>query len=167
MSADRFFLAQSGHTVMALAPVNITGGVHSAAINLKNYKHLSAIIALGALSATTGLITVEACTSQAGAGPVAIPFNLYPQETTNADVLGPVVAVPASGYQPPVTPNIFYVLEIDAAAIPNSNPTTGASLGLNYLRVSIADGADTDFAAIFFVLSGARYASDQSPTVLV
>jgi hypothetical protein len=167
MSADRFFLAQSGHTVVALPPVNITGGVHSAAVNLKNYKHVSAIVAFGALSATTGLITLEACTSAAGAGAVAIPFSLYAQETTNGDVLGPVVAVPAAGYQPPVTPNISYVIELDTAAIPNSNLQTGSPLGLNYLRVSIADGANTDFATIVFILSGARYASDQSPTVLV
>jgi hypothetical protein len=167
MSADRFFLAQSGHVVMALPPQNITGGVKSAAINLKNYKHLSAVVGFGALSATTGLITLEACTSQAGAGATAIPFSLYAQETAGGDVLGPVIAVPASGYQPPVTPNINYVIEIDSAAIPNSNPLTGASLGLNYLRVGIADGANTDFAAIFFILSGARYANDQSPTVLV
>jgi hypothetical protein len=164
---DRFYLPQEGHLVMALPPQNISGGVHSAAINTKNFKHLSALVLFGALSAQTGVITVEVCTSQAGAGPVAIPFTLFPQETSGGDVLGAAVSVPASGYQPPNTPNINYSIEIDTAAIPSNSPTTGSPLGLNYLRVSIADGADTDFAAIAFVLSGLRYAGDQNPTVLV
>lgn len=164
--ANRFYTPQDGHVAVVLPPQNITGGVHSAAVNFKNYSHLSALIMLGALSATTGLITVEVCTTQGGANPLAIPFNLFAQETSNGDVFGPIVNVPATGYQPPVTPNINYTLEIDSAQIP-TNATTGAWAGYNYIRVSIADGADTDFACIVFLLSGARYAQDQSPTVLV
>jgi hypothetical protein len=166
MSATRFYTPQDGHVVMALPPQNLSGGLSSAAVNFTKYTHLSALILFGALSAAPGLITVQACTSQAGAGAVNIPFNLFAQETTGGDVFGPIVNVPATGYQPPDTPNINYAIEIDSAQIPTS-PTTGSWEGYNYIRVSIADGTDTDFVAIVFVLSGARYAVDQSPTVLV
>jgi hypothetical protein len=162
----RFYTPQDGHVAMVLPPQNISGGIHSAAVNFTKYTHLSALVQFGALSAQPGLITVEACTSQAGANPVAIPFSLFAQETSGGDVFGPIVNVPASGYQPPNTPNINYAIEIDSAQIP-TNPTTGAWAGYNYIRVSIADGTDTDFACIVFVLSGARYKQDQSPTILV
>lgn len=165
--SSRFVVPQDGHVAMVLPPQNITGGVHSAAVNLSKYTHLSALVLFGALGATPGLITVEACTAQNGTGATAIPFNLFAQETANGDVFGPMVSVPATGYQPPASvSNINYAIEIDSAQIPTSS-TTGASLGFTYIRVSIADGSNTDYAAIVFVLSGARYASDQSPTVLV
>jgi hypothetical protein len=164
--AARFYTPQDGHVAMVLPPQNISGGVHSAAVNFKNYSHLSALVLFGALSAAPGLITVEACTSAAGANPVAIPFNLFAQETNAGDVFGPIVNVPATGYQPPLVSNINYAIEVDSAQLP-TNSTTGAWSGDNYIRVSIADGADTDFASIVFLLSGARYAADQSPTVLV
>lgn len=157
MSADRFFLAQSGHAVMALAPIDATGGKHSAAINLKNYSHLSALIGIGVSAAAPGAITVEACTAQDGTGATGIAFNLFKSETAAGDVLGPVVAVAAAGYTPPATDNIFYVIELDRAAMP---------AGSSYVRVSIANTTNSVIACIFFVLSGANYAGDQSPTVL-
>ena len=166
MPAQRFHAAQDGHIVMALPPQNITGGVHSLAINFTKYTHLSALVGFGATSAQVGLVTVEVCTAQNGTGSTAIPFTLFAQETNGGDVLGAQVNVPSTGYQPPNTANINYCIEVDSAQIPN-NAVTGASAGYNYIRVSIADAANTDLAAIFFVLSGARYAADQSPTVLV
>src|ERR1700692_4542760 len=162
-SASRFYVPQDGHVAMVLPPQNITGGVHSAAVNFKNYSHLSAQVLFGALSAQPGVITVEVCTAQNGAGALAIPFSLFAQETSGGDVFGPIVNVPATGYQPPNTPNINYTIEIDSAQLP-PNPTPGPWAGYNYIRVSIADGTDTDFACIVFLLSGARYAGDQSPT---
>jgi hypothetical protein len=158
MSADRFYLSQSGHTVMALAPVDVTGGKHSAAINFSKYSHLTAIIGIGISAAAPGLITVEACTAQDGTGATAIPFDLFPSETAAGDVLAARQSVVAAGYQPPATDNIFYQIELDSAAMPS---------GFSYVRVSIANAANSVIAAIFFVLSGARYANDQSPTVLV
>lgn len=157
MSADRFFLAQSGHAVMALAPVDATGGKHSAAINFSKYAHLSALIGIGVSAAAPGLVTVEACTAQDGTGATAIPFNVFKCEAAGTDVLGALVAVASTGFQPPATDNIFYVVELDAAAMP---------AGFSYVRVSIANTSNSVLAAIWFVLSGSRYANDQSPTVL-
>lgn len=157
MSADRFFLAQSGHAVLALAPVDVTGGKKTAAVNLANYSHLSALIGIGVSAAAAGLITVEACTAQDGTGATAIPFNVFKSETAAGDVLGPLVAVPATGLQPPATDGIFYVIELDSAQLP---------AGSSYVRIGIADTANSVIATVFFVLSGARYAGDQSPTVL-
>ncbi len=157
MSADRFFLAQSGHAVLALAPVDVTGGKKTAAINLKNYSHLSALIGIGVSAAAPGAITVEACTAQDGTGATAIPFNVFKSETAAGDVLGPLVACTSGGFTPPATDGIFYVIEMDSSEMP---------AGSSYVRVSIADTTNSVIATVFFVLSGARYAGDQSPTVL-
>jgi hypothetical protein len=157
MSADRFFLTQSGHVAMLLAPVDATGGKHSAAFNFKNYAHASLLIGFGVTAAAVTDFIVEACTAQDGTGATAIAFNVAKSETTNGDVLGVQTAVATSGVVPPATDNIFYVVEIDSAAMP---------AGSSYLRVSIANGSNSALATIWAILSGSRYAGDQSPTVL-
>lgn len=157
MSADRFYLAQSGHVVLALAPVDITGGVHSAAINFSKYSHLSAILAIGVSAAAPGLVTVEACTAQDGTGATAIAFDVFKSETAAGDVLGARTSVTATGFTPVAADGIFYVIELDRAAMP---------AGYKYVRVSVANTSNSVIASIVFVLSGASYAGDQSPTVL-
>lgn len=157
MSADRFFLTQSGHVAMLLAPVDATGGKHSAAFNFKNYAHASLLIGLGVTAAATGAITVEACTAQDGTGATGIAFNIAKCESAATDVLGAQAAIAAAGYTPPATDNIFYVVEIDSASMP---------AGSSYLRVSIANTTNSALATIWAILSGSRYAGDQSPTVL-
>lgn len=158
MSADRFFLPQSGHLAMLLPPQDVTGGKHSAAFNFSLYSHVSLIVGIGVSAAAPGAVTVEACTAADGTGATAIPFNVFKQEATASDVLGPLTLCAAAGFIPPATDNIFYDIEVDATSIPT---------GFKYLRVSIADAANSCIAVVFAVLSGARYAGDQSPTVLV
>jgi hypothetical protein len=150
-----FTIAQEGHVVVLQVPVNVTGGATAQAFSMKKYQHASIIISIGAQAGQMTSIVLNACTSAAGAGPAAIPFNVFKCETGSGDVLGAKVAVTAAGFQPSATADIFYVIEIDAAELPQASP---------YVQVVIANGANADYAAIIAILSGARFAEDQSPT---
>lgn len=158
MSAKGFYLAQEGHTVNILPPVDITGGKTAQAFSLATYAHASIILQIGVSAAAEGLVTLNACTDHTGASPVAIPFDVYKQEVAGAsnDVLGPRVPVPATGFTPAATDGIFYVIEIDAAQLPQGSP---------YLQLALADTTNSVIASAVAVLSGGRNTSDQSLTV--
>jgi hypothetical protein len=150
-----FVLSQMGHVVQALAPVSTSGGKTAQAFSMKKYQHASIILLRGAQAAQSTSIVVNACSDASGDGPVAIPFNVFKAESANTDVLGTKTAVAASGFQPTATGGTFYVIEIDAAELP---------AGLPYIQVVEANGANVDLAAVVAILTGARFAEDQSPT---
>lgn len=160
MSAKGFYLAQEGHTVNILPPVDVTGGKTSQAFSLADYAHASILLQIGVSAAAPGLVTLNACTSAAGANPTAIPFDVFKQETSGAgnDVLSGRVPVPAAGFTPAAGDGIFYVLEIDAANLPQGSP---------YMELAIANGANSVIASAVAILSGGRNTSDQSLTVTV
>jgi len=153
-----FYTTQKGHWVPLIPPVDITGGKTSAAFSMAMYAHASILLALGVSAAAPGAVTLNACSNAAGANPQAIPFNVFKCETASADTLGAKVACTAAGFVPSATDGIFYVIEIDAQALPQ---------GLPYLQLAIANGVNSVIASAVALLSGARQASDQSPTVLV
>jgi hypothetical protein len=164
-----FVVAEEGHVVSILSPKNGTGGVTCQPFALKNYQHATIIIQLGAQAAQAGLLQVNACTDVSGDNAVAIPFNIYTQETagnTN-DVLSTRTAVPSTGYQVTANHDTFYVIEIDAAELDiESNPSGAGGEGYAYLQVVLANGSNADYFSAVAVLSGARYAERQSPTVV-
>jgi hypothetical protein len=153
-----FVIAQEGHVVQALAPVSTSGGKTAHAFSMKNYQHASIIILRGVQAAQSTSIVLNACTDGSGDNPMPIPFNVFKQESANADVLGPKTAVTSAGFQPTATGGVFYVIEIDAAELPQGSP---------YIQVVEANGSNADFAAVVAILSGSRFAEDQSPTELV
>lgn len=156
--SDRFYAAQNGHIVNILPPVDITGGKTSQAFSLKNHTHATIIIQIGVSAAAFTKILIEECTDASGSGAAAIPFSIFVQETAGAshDVLGAKTAVTSAGYTPSANDNIFYVIEIGAGAL---------DAGFSYLQVHLTNGANSVIASAVVVLSGARYAADQSPTV--
>jgi len=153
-----FVVAQEGHIVVPLYPVSASGGETCQAFSMKKYQHATIIIVLGAMAAQLTSLVLNACSSAAGAGPTAIPFNLFKGETGSTNTLGGKTAIAATGYQPPNTADIFEVIEIDAAELP---------AGLPYLQLVINNGANVDLACVIAVLSGARFGEDQSPTEIV
>jgi hypothetical protein len=153
-----FYSAQDGHIVNLIPAVNITGGVTGAVFSMADYAHASIIVQIGVSAAAPTAIIVNACTNAAAAGATAIPFNLFACETGAGDVLGARVSVLAAGYVPSAVDNIFYVIELSAAMLPQGSP---------YVQLSITNGANSVIASAVAVLSGARYASDQSATVLL
>ena len=158
MSKQAFYAAQEGHAVSILSPQNVTGGVTATPFNLKIHSHASIIVQLGAQAAANTKILLNAGTNAAMAGSAAIPFDIYTQETagnTN-DVTSGRTSVTAAGYTPTANANTFYIIEIDAAVLPQGSP---------YLQLQITNGANTNYASAVAILSGGRNVSDQSLTV--
>lgn len=153
-----FVVAEQGHVVLLVAPVDFTGGKTAQAFSMANYQHASILIGLGVQGGAGTKILVNQCTDHTGANPVAIPFAIYTQETAGAshDVLSARTQVAAAGYTPSANSGIFYVIELDANELADGSP---------YVQVQFTNGANSDIGAMFAVLTGARFAEMQSPTV--
>lgn len=150
-----FVLAEEGHVVQAIAPVDITGGKTGQAFSMKKYQHASIIVLVGVSAAAFTKIIVNQCTDAAGDGATAIPFYIYKAETAAGDVLGARTAVAAAGYTPSANDGIFYVIELDAAELADGSP---------YVQVQLTNGVNSVIGACIAILSGARFAETQSPT---
>jgi hypothetical protein len=156
-------LADQAHFVNVLAPVDITGGKTSQAVNTANYQHVTFVVQIGVSAAAFTKILVEQCTDANGSNAVAIPFSVYKQETAGAsnDVLGARTAVTSAGLTPSAADGIFYVIEIDAAELLGSD--NGAEG--KYLQLHLTNTTNSVIASALAILSGARFAEAQSPTV--
>jgi hypothetical protein len=172
-----FSIAEKGHVAVILPPQSISGGsgLINPAFSMKNYKHASILIASGAeATQDTSTITVSICSSAAGAGATAIPFNYYFQAAGGAgnDVLGTIQNATSSGITLAVgdwPPNGLIVIEIDANELEAAG--VGGALASSdgtadyYVGVTIGCPAAVDLACVMVVLSGARFANAASPTV--
>jgi hypothetical protein len=163
MSVKGFRVAESGHVVNALPPVDVTGGKTSQAVKMALAGHVSFILQIGVSAAAVTGVTVQAGTATAAvgsnvAGAAAIPFRVYKQETAGAanDVLDAGTDVTPSGFVPSANDGIFYVIEIDADQLPAGSP---------YVQLNIANGANSVIASAVAVLSGLRLAGLSNPTV--
>lgn len=157
MPAKGFYTAQDGHLVNVLAPVDITGGKTGAVFSMADYAHVSIVIQVGVSAAAFTKILVNACTDAGGDGATAQAFNIFTCETAAGDVLSGRTAVTSAGYTPSANDGIFYVIELDAAALPQGSP---------YVQLSLTNGSNSVIASALAILSGSRYANDQSATVL-
>lgn len=153
----KFNVAEMGHVVNLIPPVDITGGKTGDVFSLANYAHATIVVQVGVSAAAFTKIIVEECSDFAGAGAAAIPFNLHKEETTLDDTLSVREVVTAAGYTPSANDNIFYVIEIDAAEL---------SEGKQFVQLRLTNGTNSVIASAIAVLSGSRYAGDQSPTVI-
>jgi hypothetical protein len=144
--------------VNILAPVDITGGKNAQGFSMKNYAHASIIVQVGVSAAAFTKIVVNKASAADGTGAVAIPFSIYKQETAGADkdVLTDKTAVAAAGYTPSANDGIFYVIEVDASELDPALP---------YIWLQLTNGVNSVIASAVAILSGARYAETQSPTV--
>jgi hypothetical protein len=150
-------LAEQGHFVNILAPVDVTGGKTAQAFSLKNHAHAAIVVQIGVSAAAPTAILVNQCTDNAGSNPVAIPFAIYKQETAGVsnDVLGVRTAVTAAGYAPSANDGIFYVIEIDASELADGSP---------YVQLQITNGANSVIASALAILTGDRFAGSQNQT---
>ena len=155
-------VAEQGHVVQVLSPVDITGGKVCQAFKMAKYQHSTILVLIGASADAFTKIIVSAGTAtgavgSAVAGAAAIPFAIYKQETAGEanDVLGARTAVAAAGYTPSANDGIFYVIEVDGNELPDGSP---------YVQVSLTNGRNSVIAAVVAILSGARFAETQSLT---
>jgi hypothetical protein len=149
-------VAEMGHVVNILPPVDINGGVNSDVFSLENYGHATIIIQIG-VSAGTVAFTVEECDDFVPTTDTAIAFAIYKEETASGDTLGAKVAATTSGVTTSGNDNIFYVIEIDARELTD---------GYGHLIVKFVDPSASVIASAVAVLSGSRYGNDQSPTAI-
>lgn len=163
MSVKGFRVAESGHVVNVLPPVDITGGTTSQAVKMALAGHLSFILQIGVSAAAPGLVTVQAGTATAAvgaavAGAATIPFRVYKQETAGAshDVLDTGTDEPVTGFTPSANDGIFYVIEVDADALPAGSP---------YVQLALANTTNSVIASAVAILSGLRFAGLANPTV--
>lgn len=150
-------IAENMHVVNILPPIDITGGATGDVFNMANYAHATIIIQIGVSAAAFTKILVNECTAADATGATAIAHYIYKEETATGDTLGARTAVAAAGTTPDAADTIFYVIELDASEL---------SAGSNYVQLSLTNGVNSVIASAVAILSGARYAQDQSPTAL-
>lgn len=151
------YIAQQTHIVNALPPVDITGGKLSDVWSMKDYAHASIIVQVGVSAAAFTKIILQACDDFVPTNTTDIAYKLYAEETALGDTLGAVEAVAATGKTPSANDTIMYVIEVDAAELPAGKPC---------LRVSLTNGANSVIGSVIAILSGSRYAKDQSATAI-
>jgi len=151
-------IAEQAHVVQLFAPVDVTGGITAQRFSMKNYQHASILVQIGVSAAAPTAIVLKQCQDSSGTGATAIPFSAYKQETAGAshDVLGARTAVTSAGIAPSANDGIFYVIELDANELADGYP---------WVELSITNGTNSVIASASAILTGARYAETQSPTV--
>lgn len=148
-------LAEVGHIVNVIPPVDISVGKAGDVFTMKNHSHATIIIQIGVSAAAFTKILVNECTSFAAAGATAIAFNVYKEETAAGDTLGARTAVTASGLTPSANDNIMYVIELDAAEL---------SDGSNFVQLQLTNTTNSVIASAVAILTGARYGGEASAT---
>lgn len=152
-------LAEQGHIVSILPPLDISGGVTGDRFTMKNHGHASIIVQLGVTVEAATKIIVRECDAATGGTATAIAFNAYKEETLGDDTLGSRVEVAAAGITPPATDNIFYVIEIDARELTDGYP---------WIELAItAPSGVSILGSATAILTGSRYGNDQSETAIV
>jgi hypothetical protein len=151
-------IAERCHVVNILPPQSITAAVVSDVFSLKNYAHATIIAQAGSTNADAGNITIEECDDFTPTNDTAIDFRYYAETTDAGDTLGAKQsALAATGIDVSANDNIFYVIEIDSAQLSDGYPNL-------ILKWSIPGGATLVSAVA--ILSGSRYAEDQSATAI-
>jgi hypothetical protein len=152
-----FNVAEEGHVIPILYPIAISGlTTEPDYVNMEGYEHLDIIIALGATNGAAMTFTVKYNSSSSGG--TAMAFDYYAEETASTDVLGARTAATTAGFAAVnnTTSNIFYVISIDAAQIPD---------GSNFVGLVCSGAVSTTPGCAIGILSGARYAGPESATV--
>lgn len=149
-------IAEMCHVVNILPPADADTVATPEVFSMKTYQHASIILQLGVTGAAA-TITVEACDNFTPSNVSAIAFAVYKEETAAGDTLGDRVEVTSAGFATSTNDNVMYVIEVDAAALPEGYPN---------LQVKVSDPGAATFASAIAILSGGRYAGNESATVI-
>ena len=149
-------IAEQCHVVNALPPIDVGGGAKTSDyFSLKNYAHASIIVTMGVVTNDT-LITVEESDDSSGSNTTAIAFARYEEKTAAGDTLSTRTATAAAGFQTGTNNSTTFVIEIDASQLTDGYP---------YLVVK-TDNAAAALISVVAILSGSRYAKEQTPTAI-
>jgi len=150
-------IAEQLHVVNILPPQDVSGGVTSDVFSLENHQHATIIVTAGSTNANAGNVTIEECDDLTPTTDTAIAFNYYAETTDAGDTLGARTAATTAGIDVSGNDNITYVIEIDASELTDGYPCLE-------LKWSACGGAT--YGSAIAILSGARYAGDQSATAI-
>lgn len=152
-----FVIAEEGHIVQIMSPIDITGGVLSDVWSMANYGHATIIVSIGVSAAAFTKIILQECDDFTPSNSTDIGYGLYSEETALGDTLGARVVTAAAGKTPSANDQIHYVIEIDAAELTDGFPN---------LRLSLTNGVNAVLASAIAILSGARYGVVSSATAI-
>lgn len=141
-------LAEQGHFVNVIPPIDITGGVAGDRFKMDNYQHASITVAIGVSAAAFTAIVVKECDAATAGTATAIPFTYYEETTALGDTVGAKQVATSAGITPSANDNIFYRIELDAQEL---------SDGFNWVEVELTNGANSVIASVSAELTGARY----------
>lgn len=149
-------IAEMCHVVNLLPPHDADTVATPEVFSMRTYQHAS-IILQGGVTGAAATVTVEAADNFTPSNVEAIPFAVYKEETAAGDTLGDRVEVTTSGFATSTNDGVMYIIEIDAAALPEGKPN---------LQVKVSDPGAATFVSAIAILSGGRYTGNESATVI-
>lgn len=157
-------LVQEKKIVMGGGPVLLnTAGLAGDYVSMKNYNHLTVIVALTPASGTdTAAITLKQASDVAGTGEKALAFT----KAWRCPVSTSVDALTETAYSSSITTSAtavqeLFVLEIDA-------PDLDVANGFDCVRVDITDpGSVSTPAVAIYILGESRFAQATPPSPIV
>ena len=156
-----FNLAEQGHLVQLFEPADHTLAEASLVVRMGKYSHLTIVISYGATPRADGLILIESCDNMTPSVHTEIVFDYYECivdfEGALGDVMSAKKTAAITGMVPTGTSNIMYIIELEAAQLVSGH------IGFRMRQV---DPTGASIMSAIGILSGARYAGPQSPTVI-
>ncbi len=149
-------IAEQCHIVLPFAPKDVDTLPTFEVWSMKNHGHASIILTLGVTGAAS-TVTLLAADDFTPSNTTALAFDYYAMTTAGGDTIGVRTSATSSGFATSTNDGVFYVIEIDADALPEGKPN---------LQLVLSDPAAATFGAAVVVLSGARYGKEQSATAI-
>lgn len=137
---------------MGAVPIDTTGAaVVGDYVSMKNYQHLTIVIAQGAWAGGTPAVTLVQATDVSGTSAKALSFTERWSQVAITGTGLTRTAVTSDTFNLTATANTMTVIEVDAEMLDAAND-------FDCVRVNIATpGANADLVAVFYALSGARH----------
>lgn len=151
-------LVENAAIEVAAVPIDTTGAaVDGDYVSLKNYGHLTIIIAQGAWAGGTPAVTLNQATAVAGTGAKALGFDYRWTKVAISGTTFTKTAVTSDTFDLPAVANTINVIEIDASDLDVANGFDCVSLQIE------SPGANADLISAFYILSQPRYAQATLP----
>lgn len=149
-------LCEKGHFVSLFDSADHTTAASSEVFSMEDYRHATVVIQKGAGSAVT--ITLEECSSFAGASAATFTGYYYAEETTaDGDTLTALAAGTTAGVAISANTTTMLVFEFDSAVLTSGYP---------YVRIKHTAAGTSQFAAVC-ILTEPRYGTDTTKTAIV
>ena len=123
---------------------------------MKNYAHATIILQVGSQAGAFTAILYE-CDDFTPSNQNAIATVVYKEETGDGDTLGARTAETTSVFNSGENNNIMFVIEVTADELTDGYPN---------LQLKLSNLDNTTYVSAIAILSGSRYASDQSATAI-